>query len=119
MFKVVILVTRKQGMSRADFVHHYETVHAPLVRGYFPQLVEYRRNYIDMGEAILSPQAVVPGCDSITEMWFDDRAGYDQLVAANDHPVIGPALADDAAKFMDLTKTSIFFVDERGASAPQ
>jgi len=116
MFKVVVLVTRKEGMSRVDFIRHYETVHVPLVRSSFPQLIEYRRNYVDLEGAILSPDAVMPNCDSITEMWFEDRAGYDQMVAANDHPVIGAALADDAAKFMNLTKTSIFFVDERGAS---
>ncbi len=117
MFKVVILVTRKPGMSRADFVRYYETQHVPLVRGHFPQLIEYRRNYVDMSEAILSPDAGTPNCDSITEMWFAERAGYDSMVAANDDPVVGPALANDAAQFMDLTKTSIFFVDERGATA--
>ena len=118
MFKVVVLVTRKEGMSRADFVRHYETVHVPLVRSSFPQLIEYRRNYVDMEGAILSPDAALPNCDSITEMWFENRAGYDQMVAGNDHPVIGPALADDAAKFMNLTRTCIFFVDEQGASRP-
>jgi len=116
MFKVVILVTRKEGMSREEFVDYYESTHVPLVRSSFPQLIEYRRNYVDTSEAILSPDAVTPNCDSITEMWFEERAGYDAMVAANDHPVIGPALANDAAQFMNLTKTSIFFVDEQGAS---
>ncbi len=116
MFKVMVLVTRKPGMSRADFIRHYETVHAPLVRGFFPQLLDYRRNYVDLSEAILSPHAVAPDCDSVTEMWFADRAGYERMTAANADPVVGPALADDAAKFMDLGKTSIFFVDEQGAN---
>lgn len=115
MFKVMIFVARKPGMSRADFVKHYETVHAPMVLRFFPHMLEYRRNYVDLSEAIVSPGAVSPDCDSITEMWFEDRAGYDRMTAANDDPVIGPALAEDAGKFMDVTKTCIFFVDEQGA----
>jgi uncharacterized protein (TIGR02118 family) len=116
MFKVMIMVTRKPGMSRADFVSHYETVHVPLVLRHFPHMLEYRRNYVDLSEAIVSPEGMAPSCDSITEMWFENRAGYHRMTAANDDPVIGPALADDARKFMDISKTTIFFVDERGAA---
>ena len=30
MLKLILLFRRKPGMSRADFIDYYETVHAPL-----------------------------------------------------------------------------------------
>jgi uncharacterized protein (TIGR02118 family) len=108
MFKVIILVTRKPGMSPADFAHHYETVHVPLVKRLVPQLVEYRRNFVE-------PGAGAPDFDAVTEMWFHDRAGYEALTALNADPIKGALLAEDAMKFMDAPKTRIFVVEEHGA----
>ena len=115
MFKVIVLVARKVGMSREDFMHHYETVHVPLVKRLVPELVEYRRNYLDPAETVAMPGAAATDFDSITEMWFHDRAGYEALGALNSDPVKGAALADDAAIFMDATKTRMFVVGEHGA----
>jgi uncharacterized protein (TIGR02118 family) len=115
MFKVIVLVTRKPGMSKADFIHHYENVHVPMVRRFFPQLIDYRRNYVELDGAMIFEGAAAPDFDSVTEMWFNDRAGYEELAAANDDPVKGPQLALDAELFMDTTKTRLLVVEEKGA----
>jgi uncharacterized protein (TIGR02118 family) len=116
MFKVVVLVARKPGMSRADFIRHYETVHVPLVRSFFPEMLAYQRNYVDLAGAITYPGAAAPDFDSVTQMWFADRAGYEAMTAASTDPVKGKALADDAEMFMDTTKTRLFVVEESGAA---
>ena len=116
MFKVIILIARKPGMAREAFMHHYETVHVPLVRRMFPQLVEYRRNYIDPAGTVVMPGAAAPDFDSVTEMWFHDRAGYDQMNAVNADPAKGALLAEDAALFLDPSKTRMLVVGEFGAS---
>lgn len=112
MFKVIILVARKVGMARTDFIHHYETVHVPLVRSMIPQLVEYRRNYINPADTVAMPGASEPDFDVITEMWFRDRRGYEDLNVLNADPVKGALLAEDAVKFMDAGKTRMLVVGE-------
>jgi uncharacterized protein (TIGR02118 family) len=114
MFKVVVLVAKKAGMSREDFIRHYETVHVPLVLKSVPTLVEYRRNFIDPADMMAMPGAAETDFDGITEMWFHDRAGYEAMGALNADPVKGKALDDDAALFMDAAKTRMFVVGEYG-----
>ncbi len=117
MFKVIVLIEKKPGMSREDFIRHYETVHVPLVLSLVPTLVEYRRNYLDPADMIVMPGAAAPDFDGITEMWFHDRAGYEAMGALNADPVKGAALADDAGMFMDAAKTRMFVVGEHGGAA--
>jgi uncharacterized protein (TIGR02118 family) len=117
MFKVIVLIARKAGLSREDFMHHYETVHVPLVRKLVPQLVEYRRNYVDPAEMVVMPGAATPDFDSVTEMWFRDRAGYEELTTLNADPVKGALLAEDAALFLDAAMTRMFVVGEHGGAA--
>jgi len=116
MFKVICLISRKPGMAREDFMRHYETVHVPLVRSLVPALVEYRRNYVDPADWFVMPGAGEPDFDSVTEMWFHDRAGYETMTALNADPVKGKALADDAALFLDAAKTRMLVVGEFGAT---
>ena len=115
MFKVIALISRKPGMSREDFIRHYETVHVPLVKRLVPQLVEYRRNFVDPADWVVMPGAAEPDFDSITEMWFENRADYEALNALNADPVKGAALAEDAAQFLDAGKTRMMVVGEHGA----
>lgn len=114
MYKVIVLVSRKPGMSRADFQRHYETVHVPLVKTLVPALVEYRRNFFDPVEVEIMPGAEAPDFDCITEMWFKDRAGFEALTEINNDPVKGMLLAEDALKFMDPAKTRLMPVGEFG-----
>jgi uncharacterized protein (TIGR02118 family) len=114
MFKVIVMIARKAGLSREDFMHHYETTHVPLVHRLVPQLVEYRRNYIDPDDMMAMPGAAATDFDSVTEMWFADRAGYEAMSAINADPVAGALLAEDAALFLDADKTRMFVVGEYG-----
>ena len=43
MFKVMVMIKRKPGMSMADFINYYETRHAPLGASKLPGEVCARR----------------------------------------------------------------------------
>ena len=46
MLKMVILIKKKPGMSREDFINHYETSHAVIGKRLLGQLwTKYVRNY--------------------------------------------------------------------------
>jgi hypothetical protein len=87
-FKVIALLSRRQDVSKADFIDYYETKHVKLIRSNF---------------------------DVVTELWFKDRAGYEAMLAAHANPEVGQAIADDEANFLDRSKTRFFIVEESRA----
>jgi len=113
MYKSIALLKAKPGMSREDFVHYYETRHAPLIRSLLPQIVEYRRNFIDLEGAYIFEGASPPDFDVITEIWYRDRAAYEDMAAAVMQPDIAKQISEDEARFLDRSKTRMFVVDEK------
>ena len=116
MFKAIALITRRPDMTREQFVEYYANNHVKLVWRVFPWTADYRRNFIDLSQSIISPGLAAPDFDSITEMWFHDRAGYDRMLNAHAEPELEKVMVADEGNFMDRTKTRFFIVDEYGAT---
>jgi uncharacterized protein (TIGR02118 family) len=87
MSKIMLLVRRQEGMSRAEFREYYEKNHAVLASRTMKKCVRYVRNYV------VEEPGGEQDFDVITEFWFDDNIPgeqtYDQV------------LIDDELKFMD------------------
>jgi len=45
MFKAMVFLKRKPGLTREEFIAHYEGTHARLFQKHFPPIPDYRRNY--------------------------------------------------------------------------
>jgi uncharacterized protein (TIGR02118 family) len=116
MFKVIALITRRPDMTREQFVEYYANNHVKLVWRVFPWTADYRRNFIDLSQSIIAPGLPAPDFDSITEMWFHDRAGYERMLAAHAEPELEKVMVADEGNFMDRTKTRFFIVNEYGAT---
>jgi uncharacterized protein (TIGR02118 family) len=112
MFKAIALLTCKPGMPSHEFQHYYEHHHAPLIRSLFPWIVEYRRNYINVEGAIVFANAKLPDFDVITELWFENRAGYDRMLAEHENPEVSGAIARDEENCFDRSKIRFFAVEE-------
>ena len=70
MLKVIALLKRKPGLSMEDFMHYYETRHAPLMtRLQQPEMIGYRRNFVQVDGGIFS-DGERPWFDVITELYF-------------------------------------------------
>lgn len=110
MLKYVGLLKRKDGVTREAFVDHYENVHVPLVVGLCPQILSYRRNYLD------SASAAALGFDVITEFLFADRAAFEGFGARCAEPEVAAVLAADVADLFDGAATRMMVVDERGGA---
>lgn len=83
MFKAMILLTRREDLSRDEFRRWWLDEHKPLAL----QLAGLRRyvvNFVDEG-----PEE---GVDGIAELWFDSREAFDAAYAT-DH---GKAVAADS-----------------------
>lgn len=70
--KAIILLTRRDDMSREAFAEWWLGAHAPLARQ-LPGLRDARFNLVD-GDA--------NGVDGISELWFDTREAFDAAYAS-------------------------------------
>jgi hypothetical protein len=111
MFKLVNFLTRKPGMSPAAFREHYENSHVPIALRTFPQIVEHRRNYPLEGGAFF-PEGIAQPWDCISEIWFADRRGFDDLMKFMSDPALNTEVAKDGECFLDGSKCAMLLVDE-------
>ncbi len=112
--KAIALLKRKPGISRQAFVQHYETSHVPLMMGLLTGVIDYRRNYVDGVDSVAGPAALPFGYDSVTELWFVDRAAFDDAMRIMVDPGRGPKVAEDEEHFIDRPATQMFLVEEHG-----
>ena len=81
MIKVMSLLTRKEGMSREEFMREWVDVHAPMALS-VPGLKRYVLQLI-VEEPLrddIPPQKVT--ADGIAELWFDDQATMQKVIAS-------------------------------------
>ncbi len=101
MIKFVGVVWRKPGLSREDFLHHWQTNHAEVVKQ-LPGL----RKYVQ-GPAV-TRAGREPVIDGIAELWFDD---VEALRKAWRSPA-GQAVREDERRFIDLERSYAFWAED-------
>ena len=97
MFKAIILLTRKDGMSRSEFRNWMLVGHSPLAR----QLSGLRKLVFNV---VVNEDAPY---DGVSELWFDSREGFDAAYATE----IGKAVAGDS--LANVKARIRLFVDEQ------
>jgi uncharacterized protein (TIGR02118 family) len=93
MYRVLFVVFRKDGISHADFLDHYQNVHVPIART-FPDLRDYRIWPVD-GD----PEPGAP--DAFAVMTFDSET---QFATATQSPEFAQAVKDNES-FVDRFET--------------
>lgn len=102
MFKIMVLVRRKPGLSREEFRTKFEESHVPLVdimssEKNIAPLVEYRRNYLVEGapENTMEPDEF--GFDAIMEVTYENEEHFRTVHdLPNVDPEFGRMIAEDA-----------------------
>lgn len=81
MIKSVSLLTRKEGMSHAEFIERWTHEHAPLAHA-VPGLARYVLSYVEAQP--VRPDIPRHGIevDGIAELWYDDEAGMRRALAS-------------------------------------
>jgi uncharacterized protein (TIGR02118 family) len=91
MLKIISILARKDGESIEDFIHHWETVHAPLVLA-VPGVERYTLSIIKSSSVRTDGVgAIALKIDGIAELWFKDQVS---LGAAAQSEAIKKVLAD-------------------------
>lgn len=116
MYKLMLMMKRRPGMSKQAFREHYENVHVPLGEAALPYARRYVRNYTFTYPGRGDAESELP-YDCVTELWFDSEADCQrnmQLLA--DNPRQAAEIAADEDNFLDRGKT-LWFVSEQEESA--
>jgi uncharacterized protein (TIGR02118 family) len=118
MIKTIAFLKRKAGLSPEEFMHYYESRHAPLILAIAPQVCDYRRNFLRVEGAITPPGAAPLDYDVVTELWYPDQAAFEAAMSAFTDPVNARRIAADEENVFDRTATRFYVVDERRSSCP-
>jgi hypothetical protein len=110
--KLVVLLSKKPGMSFEDFKNYYETHHSKLIY-LIPRVKRYRRRYLHpIDDPSLTREAPQQQYHVITELWFKDRADFEFAMGRNVDPEVATILAEDEARLFDRSKACLNVVDE-------
>ena len=121
MFKAMVFLKREPGLTREEFIAHYEGTHARLFQKHFPPIPDYRRNYPVWDDPLtfmgsfdnqneLSDNSLRYDC--ITEVWFEDRSGFENLYRLLSDPQLGRLVKADEETFLDRQSMRVLVVEE-------
>ena len=112
MFKMIVLLKKKPGMSDAAFRDYYEGHHAQLVRRSAPQMRKYVRNYLTPigNEVYVADEGGAVSC--VTEAWFQSKEDFDQTVADILNSDTAEALVRDEENLFDRPFIRWFAAEE-------
>ncbi len=104
MIKVVYCITKKPGLTDAQFFHYWEKIHGPIGRR-----IPHLRRLVQSHRVRVPGDKVEPGYDGMAELWFDNA---EALLAARESPE-WKAATDDETHFIDQGKVAYFVSEER------
>ncbi len=112
MFKVMILIKRKPGMSKKDFIAYYENNHAPLGSSKVPNMKRYVRHFLHpYGNDVYGADAE-PSYDVVTELWFDDESDFQRGMAYLTEPETARIIGEDEEQLFDKSSIRFFVVED-------
>lgn len=104
MVKLIYCITRKAGLSVAEFQSYWRDTHAPIA-GAIPGLRRYVQCHT-LPE--LYGDANAPSYDGAAELWFDDMESLRSAMASPELK----AARDDERNFIDHSRTALFVTEE-------
>ena len=118
--KMVCLVSKKKGMSRAAFIEQYEKDHAPyalkvLRRNGKPVFAEYRRSFPVEGSPFKLPHIEFDQTldfDVMTEIWFWTKEDFEVFNALSEQDAIAGPMTENQEQLFDLSSVRMFLVEE-------
>jgi len=113
VIKLINLLKRNPRLSFEEFKNYYETKHRLIGIEHVPQALYYARRY-------LRPQSNNPfegyeatsDFDVITELWFADRAAYEESIAHISLSEVMALVVEDEEKVCDRDKGRFFLIED-------
>lgn len=110
MIKLVYCITKKTGLSDAEFTRYWRDVHGP-IGARLPGLRRLVQSHVAPGSAAIRP----PDYDGLAELWFDDLESLD----AARRTLEWRLSTEDEARFIDPSRVAILITEEHEVEIPR
>src|SRR5262245_26550462 len=118
MLKIVLCIKRKPEMTREAFHTYWKEVHAKVVKEVAGTL-GIRRNVHNRTITTALDERIRQGrgapdedFDGVAESWFDSLEALIAATSSEEGRRAARRLAEDEHRFIDFSRSRIFFVDE-------
>jgi uncharacterized protein (TIGR02118 family) len=112
MYKILLLMKRRPGMTVAAFRDYYENRHVPLCAKYSGGVTRYIRRFLDpQNHPETGPAGELP-YDVITELWFDNEATFTATLAYITTSIMPDEVVEDEKNLFDRSSFRIATVVE-------
>lgn len=117
MIKLVYCITRKDGMSRADFLKTWLEDHGPLVKSYAETIgakryVQSHTGMDEINESFIPTRGLKQPYDGITEIWWDSLEAMQAGSTSEAGKAAARALLEDEKRFIEFSKSAVFMTEE-------
>jgi uncharacterized protein (TIGR02118 family) len=117
MVKLVYCVARRADVPAEAFRRHWLEQHGPLVRTHARAL--RARRYVqshtlttDANEMLRASRDSAERYDGSREGWWDSLAEFSAAMDAPEARAAATALLEDEKRFIDITRSAVFFTEE-------
>ncbi|CAN5468190.1 hypothetical protein BH11PSE7_BH11PSE7_27260 [soil metagenome] len=115
--KLMFCMRRLPHLTREEFQAYWYDVHAPLVRACAQALgiskyIQSHARDDKFSNALQEKRGAPAAFDGVAELWFESREGRSEEWKAQARAA-NAQLLEDESRFIDLTASPMFFVDER------
>jgi uncharacterized protein (TIGR02118 family) len=110
MIKMIVMVTKKPGISSKEFYKYWSEHHGPLVAKHMPGIRKYIQNHLVPvpGEGGENPEG-----DGFIEVWFDNVQAYHKFLEyGKSEQAKKLGLGSDWAKIADQKPPKVWIVEE-------
>jgi len=113
MYKVMILIKRRAGMSMEEFIDYYESHHAILGASTLPMMTSYVRHYLTpLGSHVRDPAEELP-YDVVTEITFADESAFQEAMTTLAAPETADKIVADEERLFDRSTITFTQVEDR------
>jgi uncharacterized protein (TIGR02118 family) len=118
MIKLTFCLHRLPELSRQAFQEYWFEKHAPLVAKHREALrirryVQLHSMTMDLNEAVRAGRSAPEMYDGVAQLWWDNLDSVVTAMSSPEGQVAGLALLEDERKFIDLSRSPLFFGEER------
>ena len=113
MLKMLVMLKRRAGMSREEFMAYYESTHAKLGEKYMHgNAVRYIRRYLTPVPNPASDETPEAEYDVVTEVWFKDVDQWHSMMRTLSDPKMVELITEDEKRLFDRTRIQAYTVAE-------
>lgn len=117
MIKLVYCARRRTDMPPEEFYRYWHDKHGPLVRSVAEALraKKYIQSHTiesDLNRLLTESRGMAPHYDGITEVWWESLEELKDAFASKEGADAAKLLAEDEARFIDLSQSRIFLTEE-------